>query len=148
MQTQLSSNSFGVLRKTGATALLFATLLYIPLTAQAWKVTVENPLKKVNDTAVNFVSVTFYYGLGIYSQSETIRPGTSHTFETGLACPNGLKGKIMHSDNTTWVAMQGTDMYGTWYGEPNDGAAACWDNNMVICAMPEGSSKPYSFCKK
>jgi len=151
MKTRFSSSSFDVLRKTGTTALLFATLLYIPLTAQAWTVKVENPLKKIDSTGANAATVTLYYGLS-EKQTEDIGPETSYTFETGWGCPYGLSGnmKLQTPDKVAVYSafMQGTDMYGTWYTNPASGGAACWNHTMVICAMPEGRSSPYSFCKK
>lgn len=151
MQTRFSSNSFGVLRKTGVTALLFATLLQVPLTAQAWQVTVENNL--TTDGSINYVAVRLYYGhFGLLYLDKEISPGSKHTFETGSWCPNGLAGQIRQEmpgyGVLEWASMQGTDMYGTWYGNPRDGGAACWNHKMEICAMPQGSSRPYSFCKK
>ena len=134
MKTRLSSTSFGVLRKIGAMALLFATLLQVPLTAHAYKVVVKNPF---NITAI----VTLYYGF-FGSHPLQIDPNSSDTFDTTLLCSQGLDGTY----NGGKATFQGTDMYGTWYDLPAFGAARCSDVNFKICKMPEGSSKEYSFC--
>lgn len=135
MKTRLSSTSFGVLHKIGAMALLFATLLQVPLTAHAYKVVVKNPF---NITA----TVTLYYGF-FGSHPLKINPNSSDTFDTTLLCSQGLDGKKKGDATATF---QGTDMYGTWYDLPAFGASRCSDVNFKICKMPEGSSKEYSFC--
>ena len=133
MKTQLSSNSFGMLRKTGATALLFATFLQVPLPAHAYEVVVKNPF---DFTAV----VTLYYGPGGAHPLE-INKYSSGSFNTLILCPNGLDGKDKSGNK-----FQGTDMFGTWYDFPAAGFPRCGDVNFKICEMPPGSSKKYSFC--
>ena len=133
MKTRFSATSFGVLRKTGATALLSATFLQVPLTAHAYNVVVENPF--------DFdASVKLYYGQD-RTEDLFIRSYSSKSYDTGFWCPNGLDGEVFQGDD-----FQGTDMFGTWYGNPASGFARCASVNIKICEMPPGSSKKYSFC--
>ena len=133
MKTRFSATSFGVLRKTGATALLFAIFLQVPLTAHAYKVVVKNPF---DFTAV----VSLYYGPGDAHPLE-ISAYSSGSFNTLILCTMGLDG-VDKSGNK----FQGTDMFGTWYDFPAAGFPRCGDVNFKICEMPPGSSKKYSFC--
>ena len=139
MQTLLSSKSFGVLRETGATALLFATLLQVPLSAWGWIVHVENPYSLGKDFNV---SLHFNQSLSIKKVSQNITRGTSHDFDTGGWCPQALQG-----DGTSF---QSTNMYGGWIGDTDSDVGfapiRCANVNVKICYMPKESSKTYSFC--
>jgi len=145
MKIRFRATLSGVLRKTGATALLFAIffLVHVPPSygfGFHYTVCVENPTPYRAD-------VCFHYGPG-QKEEKSIAVGSSACFSTLGLCPSGLGGVL----NKAWridIRIQGIDMYGTFYEYPNWGVPRCESPlSFTICSTKAGDTTSYYFCKK
>lgn len=142
MKTRFSATLFGELRKTGATALLFATffLAHVPPSyGFSYLVCVANPTPYQ-------AYVYLHYGPG-QKIGKAIAAGSSECIRTSWLCPNGLEGTLTKGWRED-IRIQGTDMYGTFYEYPNWGAVRCETPlSFKICSTKSGDTATYYFCK-